>query len=252
MTDEVSPHRTFSIVRVRALARTRMRRMVRTRIAIAAAVLAILPWAVVETPLLLGRLSALAEFSVVGLTVLGAGAIGDDLDNGEFAIAISHDVSPLEILVGNAAAALLFAALLTAAQLPLALRGMEAPAYTPIVLSAFVLVALLAGWLALMLLLATFLEGKGNAIAMIAVLFVPFAIQLGVLTRLPPAIALIVQHTVGLLPQVAQATALFGALLYRSPPPVFETAVLVASPFLFLVLAAYRLYRLEPAGRLTQ
>lgn len=252
MSGQSPLHRRFSIARMRAVARTRVRRVVRTRLALAAAVFALLPWAIVETPLLLGRLAALAEFSVVGLTVLGAGAVSDDLDSGEYAIAISHDVSPLEILGGNAAASLLFGALLVAAQLPFALHNVGIPDAESTVACAIVLGALLSGWLGLMLVFATFLDGKGNAIAMIAVLFVPFAISLGVLTRLPPAVASAAQGAFGLLPQVDNATVLLRALLDRSRVPLFEATVVVVSPFLYFTLAAIRLYRLEPAGRLTQ
>jgi ABC-type transport system involved in multi-copper enzyme maturation permease subunit len=252
MTDATRSHRALSGARVRAIAVTRLRRVMRTRIAAAAAVFAFLPWAIVETPLLVGRLSALAEFSVVGLTVLGAGAISDDLDSGEFAIAISHDVSPLEILLGNAMASMLVALVLVAGQLPLALRGAAAAPLSSLGLCVVALVALLAGWLALMLLFATFLEGKANAVAMGGVLLVPFAMRLGVVATLPARIASIVDGALRLLPQVDQAAALFRALLYRSPLPVLDLSVLIASPLVYFVFASLRLYRLEPAGRLTQ
>ena len=252
MTGQHVARREFSVLRARAIAATRIRRVVRTRVAVAAAIFALLPWAIVDSPLLLGRLSALAEFSVVALTVLAAGSIGDELDSGELAIAISHDVSPLEILIGNAAASLLLASLLVADQLPLALRGVAAPDVRTVVLCVLALVPLLATWLALMLLLGTFLEGKGNAVAMVAVLFVPFAVQLGVLARLPSRMAAIAEQMIRVLPQVNQVTALFRALLERTPAPGLDLGVLIASPFIYFALATYRLHRLEPAGRLTQ
>jgi hypothetical protein len=252
MTEQHPPRRAFSVLRIRAIAATRIRRVVRTRIALAAAVLALLPWSIVDSPLLVGRLSTLAEFSVVGLTVLAAGSIGDDLDSGEFAIAVSHDVSPLEILIGNAAASLLLASLLVAAQLPLVLLGVAAPDPRTVVPCVLALVPLFAGWLALMLLLGTFLDGKGNAIAMVAVLFVPFALQLGLLARLPSRMASIAEQVIRVVPQVNQVTALFRALVERAPVPVLDLAVLIASPFIYFAFATYRLHRLEPAGRLTQ
>jgi hypothetical protein len=252
MNEQSSPRRTFSVVRARAIAVTRVRRVVRTRAALAAAVFALLPWVIVDSPTLAGRLSAFAEFSVVGLTVLAAGAIGDDLDSGEFAIAMSHDVSPLEILLGNAGASLLLASLLVAAQLPLVFLGVAAPEIGIIIVSVLALVALLASWLAVMLLLGTLLEGKGNAIAMIAVLFVPFAVQLGVLGRLPPRMASIAEQGLRVLPQVGQVTTLVRALIDRSPVAPLDLTVLTASPFVYFALATYRLHRLEPAGRLAQ
>ena len=252
MTAAHEPRRMFSFVRVRAIATTRIRRVVRTRIALAAVVFALLPWAVVETHTLLGRLSALTEFSVVGLTVLGAGAISDDLDSGEFAIVVSHDVSPFEILVGNAVVSLALAAALVAAQLPIALAGASIAPVASLLSAVAVLMLLLAGWLALMLVLSTFLEGKANAIAMVVVLFVPFVLDFGLLAQLPRQVAWLAEHAIRLLPQVDQATTLFRALLYRSPPPTLDIVVLVTSPFLYFALASFRLFRLEPAGRLTQ
>ena len=242
----------FSAARVRAIATTRIRRVVRTRVALAAALFALLPWAIVDTPTLAGRLSALAEFSVVGLTMLAAGSIGDDLDSGEFAIAISHDVSPLEILAGNSAASLLLSSILVAIQLPLLCMGVATPDAAIIVGAVLALLALLAGWLAVMLLLGTFLEGKGNAIAMIAVLFLPVVVQLGVLARLPPRMSSIAEQALRVLPQVDQVTAVVRALIDRSLVPSLDLTVLIASPFIYLALATYRLHRLEPAGRLTQ
>lgn len=252
MTEERTLPRAFSVVRFRAIAATRIRRVVRTRVALAAALFALLPWTIVDTPLLLGRLSTLAEFSVVGLTVLAAGSIGDDLDSGEFAIAISHDVSPAEILVGNAAGSLLLASFLVVAQLPPVLRGIAVPDVWIIARCMLALIPFLAGWLALMLLLGTFLDGKGNAIAMVLVLFVPFAVQLGVLVRLPSRMAAISEQAIRVLPQVNQVTAVFRALVERTPLQAIDLTVLIASPFVYFALATYRLHRLEPAGRLTQ
>jgi ABC-type transport system involved in multi-copper enzyme maturation permease subunit len=252
MTEQQVVRPGFSIARVSAIAATRVRRVVRTRIAFAATVFALLPWAAVETHALVERLAALAEFSVVGLTALAAGAISDDLDSGEFAIAVSHDVSPIEMLVGNAVASLALVSALVAAQLPLALAGTDVPAIAALLLCFAPLVALLGAWLALMLLLATFLEGKANAVAMIVVLFVPLVLDLGLLARLPRGIASPTEYALRLLPRVDQATTLFGALLDRSPIQMLDLTVLIISPFLYFALASYRLHRLEPAGRLTQ
>lgn len=244
--------RAISTRRVAALAQLRMRRVVRTRILLVALVLALMPWAMVDQDTLLARLGALATFTVAGLTALAAGAVADDLDGGEFAIVMTHDATPLEVLGGQAAATLAMTALLVALQLPIALRGLPAPPLVPLVLCIAWLTALLAGWLAVMLLLATFLDGKANAVAMIAVGCLPLVLGAGVIDRLPHFAAAIIRTLLELLPQVEQATAMFRAVLLRSPAPALTPIVLVASPLLYFTLASVRLARTQPAGRLTQ
>lgn len=251
MTDQTSARPAISLSRIGAIASVRTRRVVRTRLALAALVLALLPWALVDGHVLVARLSSLAEFSLAGLTVLGAGAIGDDLDSGEYAIAMTHDISPIEMLAGQAAASLALGALLVALQLPLALAGIAIPQVVPLLLCMVWLAALLAGWLALMLLLATFLDGKANGVAMIGVLFLP-VIDAGVLERLPHAPAVAIRNVLQLLPQLSHATAMFHLLLYRAPATMVAPFVLILSPLFYFAWASYRLYRFEPAGRLTQ
>ncbi|HWE43605.1 MAG TPA: hypothetical protein VG432_13935 [Gemmatimonadaceae bacterium] len=252
MTNEPAMRPAVSLTRIAAVARLRLRRVVRTRLVLVALVLALLPWAIVESSSLIARLAALTSFTVVGLTALAAGAIADDLDSGEYAIATAHDVRPIEVLGGQAAAALGLAAALVAIQLPIAFDGSAIPAIAPLLLCMGWLAAFLAGWLALMLLLATLLDGKGNAVAMIPVLFLPLALGAGVLDRLPHLPAMLVRGVVQLLPQVDQATAMFRVALNRSPAPAAAPFVLLASPFLYFALASIRLRRIEPAGRLTQ
>jgi hypothetical protein len=252
MTTPRSRRSPIVLRRMTAVMKVRMRRVVRTRVALAALAFALLPWALVEATTLLGRMSALAEFSLVGLTVLAAGAIGDDLDSGEYAVVLAHDTSPFEVLLGNAAASLVLASALVALQLPLALASVGAGHVMTVLLCLWWLSALLAGWLSLMLLLATVLEGKSNAIAMIPVLFVPLVLQTGLVDRLPRAFALATRTALQLLPQSNHATALFRSITYRTPAPALPPVVLVVSPFLYFALASYRLHRLEPAGRLTQ
>ena len=230
-----------------------MRRVIRTRLLPAALVLALAPWLLVEGGTLAGRLASLAMFTLVGLTVIGAGAIAEDLDSGEYAIAITHDASPMELLTGQAWASLALAGVLVALQLPIALRGIpSASNVVPLLLCIAWLAALLAGWLALMLLVATVLEGRANAVAMIVVLFLPIALNATVLDRLPRLPAVIIASVVQSLPQPSYATTMFRALLYRSPTPGMAPVVLLASPFIYFMLASIRLRRLEPAGRLTQ
>lgn len=252
MTDQSPSLRTISLTRIAAIAGVRVRRVIRTRIALAALVFALLPWGAVAGHALVARLSALAEFSVVGLTVLAAGAIGDDIATGEHAIVMTHDSSPIEMLAGQAAASLGLAAMVVALQLPIALAGVPIPHVVPLLLCMAWLAALLASWLALMLLFATLIDGKGNAIAMIGVLFLPVSVDLGLLERLPSAPAAAIRNALQLLPQVGHATAMFRVVLDRSPTSIAAPLVLLVSPFFYFAWASYRLYRLEPAGRLTQ
>jgi len=238
--------------RIAAIALLRLHRAFRTRIVLAAFTLALGPWVLVDSSSLIGRLSALASFTVVGLTALAAGAIADDLDSGEYAIIVTHDASPLDVLGGQAAASIALTALLVACQLPFVLHGVVVPRLAPLLLCMAWLAALLSGWLALMLLLATFLEGKANAVAMIAVLMLPVAVAAGLLDRMPPALAASIRNALQLLPQPTQATTMFRAVLYRAPAPAITPWVLIASPFFYFALASVRLHRLQPAGRLTQ
>lgn len=252
MIEQRSGRTMPSFRRIAAFARVRVRRVIRTRLAIVALILALLPWALVDSPALMARLSALTAFTIVGLTVIAAGAIGEDIDSGEYAIALTHDSSPLDLLAGQAAASLVLVTVLVALQLPIALAGTTIPRIVPLLLCIVWLAALLAGWLGLMLLLATFIEGKGNAVAMIGVLVVPFVADSGLLDRLPQLPATIARNALQLLPQANHATTMFRAVLSRSPTSAFAPVVLIVSPFLYFALASYRLHRVEPAGRLTQ
>ena len=251
MTHQTPARPSISLSRIGALARVRARRVLRTRLGLAALVFALLPWAVVNGHTLLTRLSSLAEFSLAGLTLLGAGALGDDLDSGEYAIAITHDVSPIEMLAGQTAASLALGAVLVGLQLPIALAGVAIPSVVPLLLCMVWLAALLAGWLALMLLLATFLDGKANAVAMLGVLFLPI-LDATLIERLPHAPAVAIRNTLQMLPQISHVTAMFGVLLNRSPGTTVAPLVLILSPLFYFAWASFRLYRLEPAGRLTQ
>ena len=252
MTNRPRRQSTISLKRMAAIAQLRVRRVVRTRILLVALVLSLLPWAIVDGSALVARLSALASFTVAGLTALAAGAVADDLDDGEYAIVMNHDATPLEVLGGQAAATLAMTALLIALQLPLLLRGMHTPPLVPLLLCIAWLTALLAGWLAVMLLFATFLQGKGNAVAMIAVLFLPLALGAGVLDRLPRFASVLVRDALQLVPQLDQVSAMFRAVVTRSAPPAITPFVLVASPIIYFALASMRLGRIQPAGRLTQ
>lgn len=243
----------ISWMRAFAVARVRVQRVLRTRLALASLVLTLTPWLLVDSASLVVRISSLAEFTLVGLTVIGAGVLSDDVDSGEYAIVLSHGCSPFDVLAGQSAASLGLTAILVLLQLPIALAGTATPGIIPLLSSIGWLAALLASWLGMLLLLATMLEGKANSVAMMGMLAIVPLLQSGSLgDHLPPAIAKLLRAGVQLLPQLQQATTMFAAVLGRVPAPASLRVVLLGSPILIFALASVRLYRLEPAGRLTQ
>ncbi|NUO62940.1 MAG: hypothetical protein HOQ11_07070 [Gemmatimonadaceae bacterium] len=240
----------LSFVRVRAVAVVRLRRLVRTRRLALATLMTMLPWLIVEQELLVARISALTEFTVVGLTVLVAGAVAEDLDGGQYAISLTHDCRPVELLAGELAAALAVAFLLVALQLPVALRGAVASNVAAVMLCLAWLAALLAGWISLMLLFATVIEGVGNAVAMIPLLILPSLLSATtVLDRLPSLAAGLIRLVLDLAPTPRHAAALYQSLLLGAPLPRIAPLVLAAAPVAYFALAALRLSRMQPAGR---
>lgn len=238
---------------VLAIARVRVLRVLRTGLGFAALLLAIAPWLLVERSTLYARLSALAEFTVVGLTVLAAGAIADDVDSGEYAILRTHGASAIEVIAGGAIASLALSLILVAVQLPIALHGVAVWHPRALLLCMAWLASLLAGWLGMMLLLGTILPGKANAVAMVGLLIaVPVGLATGVLDRLPAVPAALVRSGLHVLPQLDHANAMLRSAVYRTPASPLAAAVLLASPVVYVALASFRLNRLESAGRLTQ
>lgn len=252
MTREHAVLPAISLTRIRAVAVVRLRRLARTRRMILATLMAFLPWLLVDQSLLLARLSALTEFTVVALTVLGAGALAEDLDGGQFSIALTHDCTPVEILAGEAAATLLLTILLAAAQLPIALATATAVHLGALLLCLAWLVALLAGWMALMLLAATAVGSVGNAVAMIPLLtIVPILEGSAILDRLPAAAGAVVRFCIQLFPTPHQARRMYESLLVGATAPPLAQIVLLAAPVVYFALAAARLSRLEPAARIS-
>ena len=236
-----------------AIARIRITRVLRTGLGVAALIIAGAPWLLVEGTTLFARLSALAEFSVVGLTVLAAGAIADDIDSGEYAILLTHGVSAIEAIAGGAIGSSALGLVIVALQLPIALRGVVTWQLSTMLLCMFWLAALLAGWVGIMLLFATMLSGKANAVAMVGLLIaVPVGLGSGLLERFPPVPAAVVRSALQAIPQINYVNAMFRAVIYRSPAPPLATVVLLTSPMVWFTLAALRLNRIEAAGRLTQ
>ena len=240
-----------SLVRIGADAIVRLRRLLRTRRLLLAAVMTLLPWFIVDPTLLVARLSALTEFTVIGLTVLGAGALAEDLDGGQYAIALTHGCTPIELLAGEAATTLLLAVVLAAVQLPIALGAGTVAHLATLLLCLGWLVALLVGWMSIMLVASTAINGVGNAVAMIPLLtIVPILQGTALLERLPAPAAAVVRFGVELLPTPQQATRMYEALLLGATPPRLAPIALVIAPIGFFALATLRLARLEPARRI--
>ncbi len=236
-----------------AIARIRFKRVLRTGLGVAALLIAAVPWLLVEGTTLFARMSALAEFSVVSLTVLAAGAIADDIDSGEYAILLTHGVSAIEAIAGGAIGTLALGVAIVALQLPIALHGVVTWQLTTMLLCMFWLAALLAGWLGVMLLFATMLSGKANAVAMVGLLIaVPVALGSGLLERIPPAPAAVLRSALQAMPQLNHVNAMFRGVIYRSPASPLAAVVLLTSPIVWFTFAAVRLHRIEGAGRLTQ
>lgn len=250
MTGTATSSAPFSLVRARAIAVVRARRLVRTRRVVLAAVLALLPWLAVGDVPLLARVGALTQFTVVGLTVLAAGAIAEDLDGGQYAVALTHGCSPIEAMLGETAATLLLALALTGAQLLFVIRHETIVELGLLLICLGWLAALLAGWMAVMLLVATLARGVGNAIAMIPLLtVVPLLATTGALDHLPAPVAAPLRALIQLLPTPQLVSEIHRSTFLGSAPPRSAMIVLLISPVVWFAAAALRLARLEPAAR---
>lgn len=237
--------------RVGAVALLRARRLARTRRLLLATLMALLPWLAIDADQLLPRFAALTEFTIVGVTVLVAGALADDLDGGQYAIALTHDCPPLEVLLGEMVAALALSLVLVALGLPFALEAPAVAGLGALLLCLVWLVALVAGWIALMLLLATILRGVGNGVAMIPLLVaLPVLSSATILGRLPARLADVVRFALQLVPAPQQAGRMYEAILLGAATPRIAPLVLLGAPFVYFTLAAARLARIEPAGRI--
>ncbi|HEX2780714.1 MAG TPA: hypothetical protein VHM30_14530 [Gemmatimonadaceae bacterium] len=242
---------SFSFARAGAMAVVRARRLLRTRRLLLAAVMAILPWLAVGDVPLVVRLGALTQFTIVGLTVLGAGAIAEDLDGGPYAIAFTHSCSALEAMAGEAATTLLLTTGLAVAQLPFVLRHDTLVDIGIILMCSASLATLLVGWLAVMLLAATVARGVGNAIAMIPLLtVVPVLAGTDVLEPLPASLAVPLRTLAQLLPTPQLASEVYRWILQGGEAPRAAIAVLLLSPVVWFTVAAAHLRRLEPAARI--
>ena len=250
MTDRETFLRGPALVRVGCVARARVRYVVRSRAALVAFFLAVLPWFALDRHDADAELGLLTGSVLVGMLASASGVVADSLDNGSYCIGVLHGVTPIEMLLGEATGALsglipvvgAFTALSSTA-----FNGVPLPA----LLSAFAwLVVLLLGWLGIMLVLGTALPGKGNAIAMIPLL-VAFAFPSDALPvdSWPPLLARVARTSWDAMPLQSHATAMYAAVLHGATPSPMAPVALLLAPPLYLTLAAIRLSRLEAAGR---
>ena len=245
--------RHASVRRVIAVARVRLRYLIRSRVVVVAFLLAILPWFAVDRHDIDAEMGLLTGSALVGMLATASGVVSESLDDGAYCIALLHGASPLDVLVGECVGAL-------TGMSPIAVGFLylSAPAFdgNPVIASILILAwlcVLVLGWLGAMLWLGTILPGKGNAIAMIPLLLA-FAFPADALPvdSWPPLLASTARTLWNAMPLQSHATAMYAAILHDStPPPLAPLALLVAPP-LFLALAALQLSRLEAAGRIAR
>ena len=238
------------LVRVRSIARVRVRYLVRSRVAIVAFVLAVLPWFAVDRHDADAELGLLTGSILVGMIATASGAVADSLDGGFYCVGILHGAGPVDVLLGEAAGALIGLAPVLAAFACLSSSAFAAEPLAMIMLAFTWLAVLVLGWLGMMLVLGTALPGKGNAIAMIPLL-VAFAFPSDVLPvdSWPPLLAQVARTTWDAMPLQSHATAMYSAVLHGTTPPAMSPFSLLFAPPICLALAATRLSRLEAAGR---
>ena len=243
-------HGLPAAVRVRCVARVRVRYLVRSRVAIVAFVLAVLPWFAVDRHDVDAELGLLTGSVLVGMLASASGVVADSLDDGFYCVGVLHGVTPIEVLLGEAAGALVGLVPVVAAFAVLSSTAFAGESLVRMTLALSWLALLVLGWLGMMLVLGTALPGKGNAIAMIPLL-VAFAFPSDVLPvdSWPTVLAQIARTMWDAMPLQSHATAMYSAVLHgTSPPPIAPFALLLAPP-ICLALAAVRLSRLEAARR---
>jgi hypothetical protein len=237
-------------VRVRCVARIRVRYLVRSRVALVAFVLAVLPWFAVDRHDAEAELGLLTGSVLVGMIASASGAVADSLDDGFYCLAVLHGLTPIELLLGETAGALIgLIPVITAFAFLSSAAFIGEPVATMVVALAW-LALLVVGWLGMMLVFGTALPGKGNAIAMIPLL-VAFAFPSDVLpvSSWPPLLARVARMSWDAMPLQSHATAMYSAVLHGTPPPALAPLALLLAPPTCLAIAAIRLSKLEAAGR---
>ena len=247
---ETSSRGLPALVRVRRVARTRVRYLVRSRAALVAFLLAVLPWFALDRHDADAELGLLTGSFLVGMLASASGVVADSLDDGCYCIGVLHGVTPIEMLLGEAAGALIGLIPVVGAFTVLSSTAFNGVPLQALLAALAWLALLLLGWLGIMLVLGTALPGKGNAIAMIPLL-VAFAFPSDVLPvdSWPPLLARVARTSWDAMPLQSHATAMYAAVLHGATPPPMAPFALLLAPPLYLALAAFRLSRLEAAGR---
>ena len=243
-------HSLPAAVRVRCVARVRVRYLVRSRVAIVAFVLAVLPWFAVDRHDADAELGLLTGSVLVGMIASASGVVADLLDDGFYCVGVLHGARPLDVLLGEAIGALVGLVPVVAAFAFLSSTAFAGESLATMLAALAWLALLVLGWLGMMLVLGTALPGKGNAIAMIPLL-VAFAFPSDLLPvdSWPPLLARVARTAWDAMPLQSHATAMYSAVRHGTTPPAMAPFALLLAPPICLTLAAIRLSRLEAAGR---
>lgn len=245
--------RRVSRRRVRALLSLRLRRLWRTRAALLAAALALLPVLATSPTNARAAFVTTTGALLTAVLVCTAGALADDLESGAALLLVLHGARPIERVLAESLATIVVVAALALIAMPLVARALAGAGLRTLIVGGFWTASLVLSWTILVVLLGCFLPGKGNALVLIVPLaaFTIPAVALP-LADVPTWLARAVRVAWNLLPLQAHATAIVDALVAQTPLPSTPRWVLLASPPLYLAAAVRALSRVEPARRFTQ
>ena len=245
--------RLLSLRRVHALVSLRLRRLWRTRAALLAAALALLPVLAMSPASARAAFVTTTSALLTAVLVCTAGALADDLESGAALLLVLHEARPIERVLAESLATIVVVAALALIATPLVARALAGAGLRMLLVGGFWTASLVLSWTFLVVLLGCALPGKGNALVLIVPL-AAFAIPAAALplADVPTWLARAVRFTWNLLPLQAHATAIVDALVAQTPLPSTARWVLLASPPLYLTAAVRALSRAEPARRFAQ
>ena len=245
--------RLLSLHRVHALVSLRLRRLWRTRAAILAAALALLPVLAMSPTSARAAFVTTTSALLTAVLVCTAGALADDLESGAALLLVLHEARPIERVLAESLATIGVVAALALIAIPLVARALAGAGLRMLLVGGCWTATLVLAWTFLVVLLGCALPGKGNALVLIVPL-AAFAIPAAALPLddFPTWLARAVRFTWNLLPLQAHATAIVDALVAQAPLPTTARCVLLASPPVYLAAAVRALSRAEPARRFAQ
>lgn len=245
--------RFLSLRRVHALVSLRLRRLWRTRAAVLAAALALLPLLATSPTGARAAFVTMTGALLTAVLVCTAGALADDLESGAALLLVLHEARPIERALAESLATVVVVATLALIAMPLVARELAGAGLRLLVVGGFWTATLVLAWTFLVVLLGCALPGKGNALVLIVPL-AAFAIPASSLPLddLPAWLAGAVRFTWNLLPLQAHATGIVDALVAKAPLPTTARWVLLASPPVYLAAVVRALSRAEPARRFAQ